>query len=197
MKTDYIYYQYSLALFEGFYESTLFNSDTEYNLSYGEDHPVEIKDFADFCKCVAERATSLLDPDNEYLSDFTLLSINSPKYYNFRTDRLVISCKADIPKLREFALIQNRAKFDSYLRENFTSYDGFISFVPNTANKFEDSLNTLPPLDTNVETNLYDVLIEFYLLETTDLESYQEELGDCALEEAYLHAEPLDNESDL
>ena len=88
-------------------------------------------------------------------------------------------------------MIQNRAKFDSYLRENFTSCDGFISFVPNTANKFECSL------DCNCETNLYDVLVEFYLLETIDLESYLQDLREYALEQAFLHAEPLDNESDL
>ena len=130
MKTKQTYYQNSTALFEGFYESNLFNSDTEYYISENLESPHEIKDFHAFCEQVSKKATNLLDPCDEVLSDFEFVELDSPRYYNFRTDRLVISCQVDIEALHKFAFESTRDAFDLYLHEHFTSYDGFISFVP-------------------------------------------------------------------
>lgn len=188
MKTKQTYYQYSTDLFEGFYESNLFNSDTEYNISENLESPHEIKDFKAFCEQVSKKATALLDPCDEVLSDFQFVRLDSPRYYNYGTDRLVISCQVDIEALHKFAFESNRDAFDLYLHENFTSYDGFISFVPNNVEDFERNVKDV---QEDAPDNLLDALIEFYLLSTIDLTSYHIDLDEYAYELAYEMAEPV------
>lgn len=192
MKTQHIYHQFNPNLFEGFYESNLFNSDTELNLTSSlnddcqQSVSYEIADFHGFCKAVSTVATSLLEPDSdEILSDFEFLELDSPCYYNYRTDRLIISCMVDLPKLRAYAFKTHLESFKTYLKDNFTSYDGFISFVPNSPNEFK-SWSKLP----ENRQNAIDCLIEFYLLNTIDLDHYHYELWEKANELTYEYAKP-------
>lgn len=193
MKQKHTYHQFSTALFEGFYESNLFNSDTEYNLNryLNEDSEnpkeYEIKDFSGFCRKIAERVPVLLESDlnvdSDILSDFCLLEIDSPRFYNYRTDRLVLSVDVDVELLKGYAYSSHPIEFESYLKENFTSYDGFISFVPNNLSDF------LEWEETNQQSSI-DVLIEFYLLSRIDLDSYRRDLYEFAYETAFEFSEP-------
>lgn len=193
MKQKHTYHQFSTALFEGFYESNLFNSDTEYNLNryLNEDSEnpkeYEIKDFSGFCRKIAERVPLLLESDlnvdSDILSDFCLLEIDSPRFYNYRTDRLVLSVNADVELLKGYAYSSHPIEFESYLKENFTSYDGFISFIPNNLSDF------LEWEETNQQSSI-DVLIEFYLLSRIDLDSYRCDLYEFAYETAFEFSEP-------
>lgn len=193
MKQKHTYHQFSTALFEGFYESNLFNSDTERNLNryLNEDSEnpkeYEIKDFSGFCRTIAERVPLLLESDlnvdSDILSDFCLLEIDSPRFYNYRTDRLVLSVNVDAELLKGYAYSSHPIEFESYLKENFTSYDGFISFVPNNLSDF------LEWEETNQQSSI-DVLIEFYLLSRIDLDSYRRDLYEFAYETAFEFSEP-------
>ena len=193
MKQKHTYHQFSTALFEGFYESNLFNSDTEYNLNryLNEDSEnpkeYEIKDFSGFCRKIAERVPLLLESDlnvdSDILSDFCLLEIDSPRFYNYRTDRLVLSVNVDVELLKGYAYSSHPIEFESYLKEHFTSYDGFISFVPNNLSDF------LEWEETNQQSSI-DVLIEFYLLSRIDLYSYRRDLYGFAHETAFEFSEP-------
>ena len=193
MKKKHTYHQFSTALFEGFYESNLYNSDTDYNLNrhLNEDSEnpkeYEIKDFSGFCRKIAERVPVLLESDlnvdSDILSDFCLLEIDSPSFYNYRTDRLVLSVNVDVELLKGYAYSSHPIEFESYLKENFTSYDGFISFVPNNLSDF------LEWEETNQQSSI-DVLIEFYLLSRIDLDSYRRDLYEFAYETAFEFSEP-------
>ena len=195
MKQKHTYHQFSTALFEGFYESNLFNSDTERDLNryLNEDSEnpkeYEIKDFSAFCRKIAERVPVLLESDlnidSDILSDFCLLEIDSPRFYNDRTDRLVLSVNVDVELLKGYAYSSHPIEFESYLKENFTSYDGFISFVPNNLSDF------LEWEETNQQSSI-DVLIEFYLLSRIDLDSYHRDLYEFAYETAIEFSEPCD-----
>ncbi len=56
----------------------------------------------------------------------------SPREYNFKTDELDFTVDIDETKLREaLEALRGDAEFAVYLREHFTSYDGFMSFTPN------------------------------------------------------------------
>lgn len=196
MKQKHTYHQYSLSLFEGFYESNLYNSDTEYYLNEylngTSDNPkaYEIKDFAGFCRKVSEYAVSLLESDlnvdSDILSDFRLLEIDSPRYYNFRTDRLILSVNVDVDLLQGYAYSSHPIEFESYLKENFTSYDGFISFVPNNLSDFLEWAE-------QEQDRAIDVLIEFYLLSRIDLDSYHRDLYEKANELQMEFIEPSGN----
>ena len=187
MKQKHTYHQFSTALFEGFYESNLFNSDTERTLSDYYESKQEIKDFSGFCRTIAERVPLLLESDlnvdSDILSDFCLLEIDSPRFYNYRTDRLVLSVNVDVELLKGYAYSSHPIEFESYLKENFTSYDGFISFVPNNLSDF------LEWEETDQQTSI-DVLIEFYLLSRIDLDSYRRDLYEFAYETAFEFSEP-------
>ena len=193
MKQKHTYHQYSTSLFEGFYESNLYNSDTEYNVNqnlngeFENQTEYEIKDFTGFCHKVAEYAVSLLESDlnvdSDVLSDFRLLEVDSPHFYNFRTDRLILSVNVDVDLLQGYAYSSHPIEFESYLKDNFTSYDGFISFVPNNLSDFLEWAE-------QEQDRAIDVLIEFYLLSTVDLDSYHRDLYEKANELVYEFIEP-------
>jgi hypothetical protein len=58
----------------------------------------------------------------------------SPKYYNFATDNVELTVDFDKEQVLKYAE-QNKEQFDIYLKENYSSYDGFTSFTAN--NYFE------------------------------------------------------------
>lgn len=185
IRTDYV--NHSCAIFEGFYESNLFNSDTMYyfnsdNVSsdreegyLGKDEEYDV-DFKAYSKEVCEIATDLLEEvateylseDEQILKNFKLLNISSPHYYNFETDKLHIELDVNVHALENYCFTSNKDDFNNYLRDNFTSYDGFISFIDNNLTDFRFTYNTKGT--DSVELN---VMIEYYLLtriyETTDL----------------------------
>ena len=58
----------------------------------------------------------------------------SPKYYNFDTDNVELIVEFDKVKILNNVFKDVNA-FDSFLKENYSSYDGFCSF---TANNFDE-----------------------------------------------------------
>lgn len=164
------YTNWSTQVFDGFYESMLWNSDSILYLSEGEPEPpagfyYDLRDFDGYMKEVAEHAVHLIDSefsaswydDNKIIYGVRFLGISSPRYYNFTTDKLEMEVDVDYERLKKFCLETNREEFDDYLHEHFTSYDGFISFVDNSVQDFESNLET--------ESDKYDqVMLEFYIL---------------------------------
>ena len=164
------YTNWSTQIFEGFYESMLWSSDSVLYLSEGEPEPpvgfyYDLCDFDGYEKEVAEYAVHLIDSEfsaswydeNKIIYGVRFLGIDSPQYYNFTTDKLEMEVDVDYEGLKKFCLETNREEFDDYLHEHFTSCDGFISFVDNSVKDFESNLET--------ESDKYDqVMLEFYIL---------------------------------
>lgn len=164
------YTNWSTQIFEGFYESILWDSDAIFYLSEDEPEPpagfyYDLRDFDGYMKEVAEHAVHLIDSefsaswydDNKIIYGVRFLGISSPLYYNYTTDKLEMEVDVDYEKLKKFCLETNREEFDDYLHEHFTSCDGFISFVDNSVKDFESNLET--------ESDKYDqVMLEFYIL---------------------------------
>lgn len=173
------YTNWSTQIFEGFYESILWDSDAIYNLVDFEPEPpngyyYDLCDFDGYMKGVAEYAVHLIDSEfsaswydeNKIIYGVRFLGIISPQYYNFTTDKLEMEVDVDYERLKKFCLETNREEFDEYLNENFTSRDGFISFVDNNVHDFELNLET--------ESDKYDqVMLEFYILS----QDYFKEMG--------------------
>jgi len=67
--------------------------------------------------------------------------LDSPREYNFRTDRVFLDLVFDENKLSllfdyfEKNILKTK-EFDEYLTNNYTSYDGFMSFVENNPTDF-------------------------------------------------------------
>ena len=164
-----LYTNWSTAIFEGFYESNLFNSDTEYYLNeclQDEEHPETYEiNFIPYCESVASYAVELLKDycilfqGNKIIKEMKYISLNSPRFYNYTTDKLNIEIDFNINKLKRF-IKNNKTDFNLYLKDNFTSYDGFISFIENNYNDFMNKLYS----DSTEKVRSLNVMLEYYIL---------------------------------
>lgn len=69
----------------------------------------------------------------EIIDDEDNIEVISPKYYNYRTDSCYCLVETNIEtlqKLKNFGL-KNEEDVQEYLRNHFTSYEGFHSFISN------------------------------------------------------------------
>ena len=153
------WYQQDNRLFSGFYESELYNSDMLYYMSENDDEDREWDfipgGYEEYEKAVCKECASnlfYLMEDNDAIKSIEFTEMTSPREYNFTTDKLVCDVEIDLDKLRKYCYETNRTQFDNYLKENYSSYDGFISFIPNNVKEFEQEKD-----DT-------DVMIDFYIL---------------------------------
>ena len=96
----------------------------------------------------------------------------SPKYYNFRNDSIdvVIKCGNVNSFINELKKIikSNIEKFETYIKEHYTSYDGFMSFYSNDYNDWfkdaydEHEIGALIDFVLKLKCpNIYDEMIYF------------------------------------
>ena len=171
------YTNWSTSIFEGFYESRLYNSDC----------PL-LTNFDEFESRVGEYATDLMYeslpiPDFTLIKKMDFVGIVSPKFYNFDTDRLMIEITYDDDALASYCFEHNRNEFEIYLRQNFTSYDGFHSFIANNIPEFKEQMEDEEP--SGWSDRCSQVMLEFYLLQTLNLEGIRNRVADFAYEEMF------------
>lgn len=147
---DYKVKNLQLPSFGGFYESIWYNSDTEYwefkerGIEEGDGWIVKWADLYEsvgksYCECWEEKLKAM--GLNVKLS---FDEVVSPKYYNFETDRIFALLEFD--RIKEFRRILKglwtkwEKDLAKIIRENHTSYDGFVSFMDNDYKEWEDRL---------------------------------------------------------
>lgn len=186
------YINWTATIFPGFYESDLYNSDTLYNINYSQDEGEPELDFCEggfekYCESVAKQAAELLacdlDQDQDIIRESQFVALHSPRYYNFETDKIECELDLDWPALVVWVK-QNLTLFEDYLKENFTSRDGFWSFVPNNTREFFNQL------DDDFE-KLSQVMIEFYILNHLDQDLWREHLWEIASNTIYEYLESV------
>lgn len=69
----------------------------------------------------------------EIIDDEDNIEVISPKYYNYRTDSCYCLVETNIETLQELKNfgLQNEEDVQEYLKNHFTSYEGFHSFISN------------------------------------------------------------------
>ena len=184
------YINWSNEIFAGFYESNLYNSDMIANATYGEDADFDFVDggYEAFERDVAERCVqemwNHLTQEQDIIRDMQFVAVHSPAYYNFTTDKIEIDVECDLMALEKYVRETHREEFNEYLQDNFTSYDGFISFVPNNVTEFFNELE-------NDFERLSQVMLEFYILRNLDADAYQEACAEMAYETLWQYIEPV------
>lgn len=108
--------------------------------------------------------------DKSIIKSMKFSSINSSRYYNFSTDKLVIEMDVDVDALEKYCFETNAEAFNKYLKDNWTDYDGFASFTPNSIEEFKAKYEKRRGKKDNV-----DLLIEFYLLENVNFNEIEEQ----------------------
>lgn len=183
------YINWSPDIFQGFYNSNLYDDDMLYFISQDEEKPYDFVDggWSAFTNTVARKITDLL---NDYcrgglIKKITFKELYSPRYYNYETDRLVLDVECDWKGLIDYCY-ETSADFDKYLHDNFTSCSGFTSFVPNNITSFFNKL------DDDFE-RLSQVVIEYYLLNRIDdIDEYYLTASEIAQNELWNNIAPED-----
>ena len=147
-----------LPFFPGFYESDLKNCDTAYwaikdELYYYQnecDTPCKelTEDDLDFNDAEYEKDVrdAWVDAFRENMPEIVLsiknVEMTSPRYYNFETDRLWADIElADGWENVMRTFIKDNAEWlSTRIREDWESYDGFISFMENDLDKWPEHL---------------------------------------------------------
>ena len=182
MKT--IQLEINFPMFEGFYYSQLDLS--EYIVAeVGEDESYLMNekqfDEIDWNKTNENISKFYLDYFKDKLSDFfksigvlslEFIKVDSPKYYNYSTDKLVCDIKINkdvfIHELRK----HNFDNLEQFLKDNFTSYDGFISFYPDTAIEWYNLIME----DIENDNVIIETLLKFYLEQNKEFYKIKENL---------------------
>jgi hypothetical protein len=161
------YNNWSYKIFEGFYESHLYNSDSLYYLEQSDKEEGYLQanesydiDWESFTNSVAQQVTYNLYnalPNNDIIQEINFKALYSPRYYNYETDSLILELNLNLTRLKTYCFTTHKKDFNQYLKDNFTSYDGFISFIPNNLIDFKG-------LYSKNNTKLVNTLIEYYLL---------------------------------
>lgn len=135
--------------FCGFYNSeaeSMIDSEIEQSFDIpGTGNPEIPEDFYDkmsykkifiaFCKHYTECFEEWLNRELDIDITLTFKDMQSPREYNFSTDRIFCEIsEKDIKKLWEIVDVQKLAEV---VKNRCTSYDGFCSFYPNTLDKGE------------------------------------------------------------
>lgn len=153
--------------FPGFYESIFCNSDEfwddEHEMKFEIEELISSKDFEvcyeyenfnkykldvgkKYMEYYVEKLLEVLPDDITEHEDFQFEiiekshSITSPKYHNYETDNCWCDIKTNrktLKLIKEYTLRLDGVQ--KYLRDHFTSRDGFISFIPNGINVWKET----------------------------------------------------------
>ncbi len=186
-------------IFCGLYESVLYNSDTDYYLAEAladEDTPDKVEvdyDFQEFTKVAGEACVESLEDElysHDVITNMDYAGMSSPRYYNYETDRVLIDVDYNFIALVKYCRHTNKDKFNQYLKDNYTSYDGYISFVENSVSKFflKDWFNSHKNMAVQV-------MIEFYLTSEIDLDAHLNNMYEACQEWLMCNAELKQAES--
>ena len=150
-------YSIELPFFPGFYETDYFNSDTEYyaieeELEYQqevEENPdltVDDLDF-NFSEYKEDVIASFVEAwknhaPKDVVKAVEFEELDSPRFYNFRNDR--IYAKVTLEEgwedvMRKF-MDENKDWLKERIHKDWTSYDGFMSYMENDSSKWGKEL---------------------------------------------------------
>jgi len=128
--------------FSGFYNS-IWEFDYEQELCYinesrrdngldelTSDNEIEI-DYTNYKNNIAEQYCDVIgELLNDYIDSMKFIKIKSPREYNFTTDKIECNVTFDTNKIQEWC-VDNLDTLGKYIKDRFTSRDGFISFFSN------------------------------------------------------------------
>lgn len=182
MKTKYYT---TRSQFYGFYESDYYHSDMEYDYNNLMDDELpkgkhyELTKFKEYQKALCKEWIDLVKHQLEFATGNVIKKIStrnfeldSPKEYNFTTDKLIVNVEFRLRALEHWCLKDKPEEFNKYLKENYSSYDGFISFIPNSIDAFKEKyFNEYKTFEERERNNLINVMLEFYFECQIDFES--------------------------
>jgi hypothetical protein len=170
----------------GQFEPDLWLDDSEAG-EYGEDwdfdHTAYVADLANYCAETIERACSF--DFVKFKLKATATGSYSPREYNFATDNAELLIEFDDRRVLDYVK-RHLPEFRQYLKDTFTSYDGFMSYVPNDWAEFLGQAMGQTGDDIDRDRN-WAIMLGWYLRhsEILTLDDYFDAMNDHASEAAY------------
>lgn len=160
-----------LPFFPGFYESFLYNSDMVWyefndkgNLAHYRDYfgdntlteddlDIDFDQYTDDVSKSFVRMFYCCDECPDFIEDMKFNELVSPKYYNYSTDRLYVDIKlTDDWKKKVFAFMdENEEWLSKRIASDWTSYDGFCSFMSNELCQWREEFEKPEPDERYIE----------------------------------------------
>lgn len=166
-------FNFSLPFFEGFYESIYENSDTEYyaireEIEYYDEEMNEKHEPEDFEFDYIQRRQDIIEAfcnafyeiTPSWVTEVKFESLDSPKYYNFSTDRIFADVTFDDDwreQLLDF-IKENYEELKKRIKEDWSSRSGFISFMEDSVEYWVAEIKKDEPDDRYITA-----LIQYYL----------------------------------
>lgn len=191
-------FEIRLPFFCGFYESPLYNCDTlywettedemEYWRDRFDDETLTADDLdIDFPRFKEECAKAYMDvffnnadcPD--FIKSMEFSEIVSPRYYNFETDKLYVNVEFEEDwrdKVKTF-MDENKEWLTERIKEEWSSRDGFCSFMDNTYEGWYEELQK-----DDADERYIGVMIG-YIMELANKDIYDDLITDT-LEDFYV-----------
>jgi hypothetical protein len=95
------------------------------------------------------------------ISDIETVSINSPRFYNYGSDELYFDLIVEdqfnnniIDKINNLST-DELIRFNTYLKDNYSSYDGFVSFTSNNSLDVINNVKNYDERDISAFLNWY------------------------------------------
>lgn len=129
--------------FEGFYESVWYYKISDLDDMINEDNDNKEELLLDFQNSAIEICKLYINVMNEIYNEFgikfTFKDLDSPKFYNFETDKLGLICEYTdkAQKLISGAIYDNQESFIELLEDRHKGCSGFISFYSHKFNEWE------------------------------------------------------------
>lgn len=146
-------------VFRGFY-STIFELDID-NWLYEEKldyEDVEI-DYKTYETDVAKLCCAWIEDNCEFINSVEFEAVSSPREYNFANDSINCIIDINIDEFRAY-LLENEESLNQYLKDHYTSYDGFWSSFSNSFAEWREETNDFKDLD--VDGHRLGALLSFY-----------------------------------
>jgi hypothetical protein len=152
------------------------------------DSTAYVAELANHCAEILEWACN----NDNFKAKFTATSSYSPNYYNFSTDNAELLIEFDDAKVLAY-IKRNLPKFKEYLKDTFTSYSGFMSFVPNNWPEFWAEVNGSEAVAADRN---WAIMLGWFMRESEILteDDYIDAMNDHVSEAAYNHATNLTEE---
>lgn len=137
-----------LPVFTGFYNTIFESDDSSVIHSYNQENGTNFEyddfhwDYSDYYNQTAKnccKAIEKLLKEKNIVQSIEFQKVVSPKYYNFSNDSINIEVKINIDILI-FFIESNKKAFDTYIKDNYSSCDGFTSFHSNDGDMWLKSL---------------------------------------------------------
>jgi hypothetical protein len=176
-----------LPLFRGFY-GTIWDGDGELEsfCEYNEVSSDEVDvDWLGYRQKVAVSITSEIESkliELGLVESVKFETIISPNYYNFVNDSIDVEIVPIVDSIVSY-IHSNYDAFDTYLKQRYTSRDGFISFRFNSAVEWAEDTSNFTALGK--DSHVLGALLDFALLneQVEEHDFYEDVIGNICFDE--------------